>query len=413
MGIKKGRGRPIKLENGLECGKSTTNPGMYEDSAGKLYTWKEATAWSRKRKEASRPKRDRGGPPSRRSEPASAVAKKHAKKPKPTKAKAAKPHLIGLNKGGKTTRTKELARLAGVVLALGEEHGPVQLEVATAAAAVPAASTSATSSAAAPQAAPNLPTIPSTAAAPRTAGPPLGRRWRWADCRTAGGPMRLFRRGAAWFEEAKVHREKMAKEKMAKEKAEAEAKKKEERCPVCLEEFDENVITMPCCSQSFHKHCLRRCLQDGVGVGDVRRLMQGRVACCPTCRGPAAAMHALLSRGHSGAPALDRETRAANKKHAAALTHAMQTTRDGTRPEYCELTYIGDSTLGSETGFGLFATRALEPDQVIGDYAEGIPLSDAEVGALRQARSGRRASSRTSPRFAARATTTASSCASA
>ena len=106
MGIKKGRGRPIKLENGLECGKSTTNPGMYEDSAGKLYTWKEATAWSRKRKEASRPKRDRGGPPSRRSEPASAVAKK----PKPTKAKAAKPHLIRLNKSGKTTRTKELAR---------------------------------------------------------------------------------------------------------------------------------------------------------------------------------------------------------------------------------------------------------------------------------------------------------------
>ena len=55
---------------------------MYEDSAGKLYTWKEATAWSRKRKEANRPKRDRGGPQSRRSEPASAVAKK----PKPTKA---------------------------------------------------------------------------------------------------------------------------------------------------------------------------------------------------------------------------------------------------------------------------------------------------------------------------------------
>ena len=65
----------------------STNPGMYmlnmyEDSAGKLYTWKEATAWSRKRKEANRPKRDRGGPQSRRSEPASAVAKK----PKPTKA---------------------------------------------------------------------------------------------------------------------------------------------------------------------------------------------------------------------------------------------------------------------------------------------------------------------------------------
>ena len=47
MVFKRGKGRPIKLENGLECGKSTTNPGMYEDSDGTLYTYEEATAWSR------------------------------------------------------------------------------------------------------------------------------------------------------------------------------------------------------------------------------------------------------------------------------------------------------------------------------------------------------------------------------
>ena len=105
----------------------------YRDSAGKLYTWKEATAWSRKRKEANRPKRDRSGRTSRRSEPASAVVKK----PKPKKEKAKKPKLIGKKRA---TRTKELARLAGVVLALADKPGPAgpaQLEVSSTAAAVP------------------------------------------------------------------------------------------------------------------------------------------------------------------------------------------------------------------------------------------------------------------------------------
>ena len=90
MVLKRGKGRPIKLENGLECGKSTTNPGMYEDSDGTLYTFEEATAWSRKCKEARRPKRDRSGRvDSRRNHHGTAVPKK----PMPEKTKAKK--LIG------------------------------------------------------------------------------------------------------------------------------------------------------------------------------------------------------------------------------------------------------------------------------------------------------------------------------
>ena len=140
-----------------------------------------------------------------------------------------------------------------------------------------------------------------------------------------------------------------------------------------------------CCNNVIHVSCLHRWFTSPLQRREVGALGNGPPeASCPFCRAPCGNLARELARCSSGAPMLARERKEAAATRDAELLQAMERTRgeEGTAlREVTSRSFIGDSTLGAETGFGLFAAKELKHGDVIGKVpsCESVLRPDAAL----------------------------------